>query len=187
MLVRAVMVQSVDGRVTRGAETNVYAWSSPEDQDQFFATIRASSLIIMGSGTYLAAKPHIILKPETLRIVLTSRSQDFQAEAVPGQLEFSSLPPTDLVADLHSRGYAEANLVGGAQVLGSFLDARLVNELVLTVEPVLFGAGAPLVTAPTPSGLLDSAGPHTEPRLELKELVQLNSAGTLKLTYQVLY
>lgn len=187
MTVRALMVQSVDGRTTRGDDPNVYTWSSPEDQEQFFATIRASSLIIMGSGTYQAAKSQIVLKPETLRVVLTSQPEAYRADAVPGQLEFSSLAPDLLIASLEERGYTQATLAGGQKVLGSFLEAGLVTELVVTIEPFLFGAGAPLVTAPSPLGFSASAGTQPPPKLQLLQLIQLNQRGTLLLTYQVLY
>jgi riboflavin biosynthesis pyrimidine reductase len=54
-----------------------------------------------------------------------------------------------------------------------FLAAGLVDEIWLTVEPLLFGGGTPLLAA------------RVDVRLELLASEKLNAAGTLLLRYRV--
>ncbi len=174
MKITALMVASVDGKITRDSGESIYDWTSPEDQEQFFATIRSARVIVMGRRTWQAARDKIVLQPETLRVVLTSRPTEFAAESVPGQLEFSALKPRELVTKLAADGREQILVVGGAQVLGAFLADQLIDELQLTVEPWLFGSGMALL----PERSINA-------QLQLIELRKLNARGTLLLRYAV--
>ena len=57
---------------------------------------------------------------------------------------------TDDVRDVHAAmvdaaGDRNVWLVGGGELVGQFLDHDLVDELIVSVTPVLLGAGAPLL------------------------------------------
>jgi dihydrofolate reductase len=65
---------------------------------------------------------------------------------VPGVLEFSQEPPEGIVAGLRARGKKRCALLGGGQIYGAFLAAGVVDEIWVTVEPRIFGAGVPLVS-----------------------------------------
>ena len=95
-------------------------------------------------------------------------------ETVPHQLEFINLTPEKLVLELENRGYSSALLVGGSTTLTSFLNANLVSELKITLEPIMLGSGKPLVQK-----LI------TEKKLKLKNWQKLNTQGTLILNYIV--
>ena len=90
MKVIVAMVMSVDGKTTKWDETNIYTWTSPEDQKQFFSLIEENNAIAMGRKTYSAAKHLIKLSPLKLRIILTQKPELY--EDIPGQLEFRSNP-----------------------------------------------------------------------------------------------
>lgn len=171
----ALMVMSADGRVTRGASGDIYSWTSPEDQQQFFAQVAAAQLIIMGARTYEQARSYIKLTPNTLRVVLTHNPEQFADQAVPHQLEFSALAPAALAPSLAARGYARGLLVGGPTTIGAFLRDDLVDELLLTIEPHLFGDGQPLVH--------DTKQPVLHASARLLSSEQLNDRGTLLLRY----
>lgn len=174
MNITAILVESLDGLITQGSSTNIYNWTSAEDSQRFFAKIAVADLIIMGSQTYLTNKAKIILKPNTLRIVLTSQPEKFESEIVPNQLEFINSSPLELVLELEKRGYSNALLVGGRTTLTKFLDVNLVTELEITLEPVLLGSGKSLVKK-----LI------SEKKLLLKNWQKINSQGTLVLSYSV--
>jgi dihydrofolate reductase len=42
---------------------------------------------------------------------------------------------------LESRGHTEAVIIGGTATIDAFMAGGLVDELILVVEPVLFGKG----------------------------------------------
>lgn len=64
-------------------------------------------------------------------------------------VETTQATPQELVAELAKDGYEEAAVIGGSNVYDQFLQAALVDELYLTVEPIVFGQGLPLFKTPT--------------------------------------
>jgi dihydrofolate reductase len=149
-------------------------WSSKEDWEQFLALRQQYDLLVMGRKTYDAVLP--TPEADRLRVVLTSHPDEYAAAVVPGQLEFSALRPKELIAALEARGYTSLLLLGGGKVNGAFLAAGLGDELYLTIEPVVFGNGVPLLSA-------------TDVTISLKllESQQLNEQGTLLLHYAILH
>jgi dihydrofolate reductase len=165
-------VLSADGKMSKGGNGNAHTWASKEDA-QYFDRLRAEHrLLIMGRDTYEVARP--APERDRLRIVLTSAPDKFAAAAVPGQLEFMQAEPVGLVAQLEARGHDSALLLGGRRVHSEFLAAGLVDELHVTIEPVLFGSGVSLL-----------ADELVEIPLRLAETVRLNARGTLLLRYEV--
>lgn len=120
MNIISIMVASVDGKTTAGLDSQLSSWTSSEDQAYFFVLIRNSSVVIMGRHTYEAARSLIRLQPSTLRLVVTSQPERFRAEAVSGQLEFTSESPSALVDRLTEARYDSAYLVGGSSLNHSF-------------------------------------------------------------------
>lgn len=77
-----------------------------------------------------------------------------------------------MVRELHERGATQLLSEGGPHLLGALTGADLVDELCLTVSPVLAGAGAGRITA----------GPPSAPRqLSLRHI--LSADGALMLRY----
>lgn len=174
MRIIAVFVETANGKITKGAEGIVQTWASSEDQAHFSKLIQGNNLIVMGSGTYEAHKSSIKLEEGKLRVVVTSKAEKYKNAAVAGQLEFTSETPIALVKRLEEQGFHKMLLVGGADLFTSFLEAHLVNELYLTIEPKLFGQGKNLL-----------ADVDVEANLELLEVKKLNEQGTLLLHYKI--
>lgn len=139
------MVQTVNGKITRGNDTDIYRWTSKEDADFFFSFLRKHRLIVMGSNTYEAVKSKIKLTTDQLRIVLTGYPEKYKENDVEGKLEFRKISPVKLVNEMKKKGYETLLLVGGRKVNKAFFEANLVNELYITIEPRLFGIGKPVV------------------------------------------
>ncbi len=166
---------SVDGKLTRGDDPDVRHWISDEDAKHFTKLRAAHNLIVMGRGTYEAMRSKLKLAPGTLRVVITHHPKDFATEAVTGQLEFTNLSPAELIQSLQKREYPEMLLVGGGVVHAEFLAAGLVNEIYLTIEPLVFGKGTDF-----------AHGAELNVALELVTIKQLNDRGTLLLHYKII-
>ena len=146
MPVVLIAVASLDGCITRHQEGGTAQWASREDQDHFSRATGECDVRVFGAETYRADRDGMRarLGPEVRRVVWTRTPERFVADVVPGQLEFSAEDPAALVDRLRAAGHRRLALLGGGQVYGAFLAADIVDELLLTVEPVVFGTGVRL-------------------------------------------
>lgn len=143
MKITVIAVISLDGCITKHEAAGAQGWASPEDQAHFRASSSTFDVRVFGSGTYLPDRDSMrrTAQPGVRRIVLTSTPERFAADVVPGQLEFSAESPHDLVERLAREGHTRCAILGGGKVYGAFLSAGVVDEIELTLEPVVFGAG----------------------------------------------
>lgn len=118
-------------------------WLSPEFSDGFMGISQRTQAVIMGKTTYNKLAPNYLpLKENGSLVVLT---HDTKAKPAQSNVLFTSDSPENIVAHLATKGHTEAVIIGGTQTVSAFIKAGLVNELILVVEPVLFGKGLPLV------------------------------------------
>lgn len=173
MKITLAIVTSLDGKSTKG-NMSPSEWASKEDQQKFFSLIRKYNLTVMGKNTYLIRKPYLKLTPGKLRVVMTRNPQQFRKDQVPTILEFSSDLPKKLVKRLGGLGFKQMLLVSGPKLNTAFFKDKLVDELLLTLEPKIFGKG---------KGLVDQMPLNVN--LKLKSIKRLNQQGTLLLKYAV--
>lgn len=172
MKVILLYVSSVDGKVTKWGQKNIYWWTSVEDVTHFRSTIAKNKLLVMGSSTYDAVHP----KPTEgiRRIVLTRKPETYKNHEVPGQLEFLDLSPVKLVEKLSNEGYKQLLLVSGKTLSTEFLKKKIVHEFWLTIEPRMFGRGDSMVV-----------DEKLDIQLQLIKLQKLNRKGTLLIKYKI--
>lgn len=175
MIVKCIVVSSVNGKTTKGTSPNIYEWTSPEESHHFFSLIEKHNLIVMGRKTYEAAKKVIKLKPDKLRMVLTNTPDSFLLERVERQLEFTNETPRRLVERMASQGYNEMLLVGGAEINRLFFVDGLVDYLLISIEPVLFEQGKEIIQSGFPTI-----------QLQLRNVIRLNERGSILLEYNVM-
>lgn len=165
------MVASVNGKSTKGNKSP-QEWASIEDQEYFLKTSRSSNLIVMGRKTYDARKSGIKPYPNRLKIILTKNPKKYNKYSVPGQLEFINETPLELVKKLEKKGYKEMLLIAGETLSTEFIKLKLVTDLWLTIEPLIFGKGKGLVREE-----------DFDIKLKLVSVERLNTQGTLLLKY----
>ena len=173
MRLTLIAAQSLDGYITRH-DTPGSGFASEADRAFFRTALPSFDACIMGAETYRTARDLIrkAIMPDRLRIVVTRNPQAFAGEAIPGKLEFFNLSAPEIVSLLQQRQCRTGAILGGAQIHSLFLEAKLVDELWLTIEPVLFGSGTPLLAR------------RTDIQLELASQTNL-SPQTLLLKYRV--
>jgi dihydrofolate reductase len=173
MRLTLIAAQSLDGFITQH-DTPGSAFASEADRAFFRKALQGFDCCVMGAKTYRTARDQIrrTLMPERLRIVITHTPDTFRADATVGTLEFHNRSPKELITLLRGRGYSRCAILGGAQIHSLFLEAGFVDELWITVEPLLFGRGTPLLAQAA--------------QVSLKLLAHENlSEDTLLLKYQV--
>lgn len=168
------MVSSLNGKITQGNNPHVRDWSSKEDAKLFFELKDQSRLLVMGRKTYEVAKKEMEFDKDQLRIVMTRDNSKYQVLSIKDKLEFTSESPNELVNRLEKRGFTEMLLLGGGEVNAAFFKKGLVDELILTREPKIFGQGKNLF-----------GEEYFQSNLQLKKIEQLNKQGTLRFFYKV--
>jgi dihydrofolate reductase len=161
-------VVTLDGKIARN-DHHYSNWSSKEDKRIFVATTKQAGAMILGHNTF---KTLPSLLPGRLHIVLTSEPEG--KANIPGRLEYTNKSPEKIVAGLDARGYTEAVVAGGGQVNALFLKAGLIDEIWLTVEPLIFGSGMDLFR-----------GTELDLRAHLISVETLNEGGTVHLRYSL--
>lgn len=150
MQIILIAAQSIDGFITRHDQPGS-GFTSPEDKAYFRAVLSGFDASVVGGVTYRAERELILAKRGKGRrmVVLTRSPEAHASDQRANELEFSSEAPTDLRERLRKLGHRRVALLGGSHIHSLFLEAGLVDELWFTLEPRLFGAGTPLLSAKT--------------------------------------
>jgi dihydrofolate reductase len=107
--------------------------------EKFMDTV---DFLVMGRNTYekvLSFGQWPYTKPV---IVLTSRPLD-TPDDIASKVETMSGSPADIVDELSKRG-AEHLYIDGGKTIQSFVDANLIQRIIITRIPILLGDGIPL-------------------------------------------
>jgi dihydrofolate reductase len=141
MKIILVVAISQDGFIT-DKNGRVTSWTSKEDQKFFSEMLDKHNLLVMGSNTYDKADSKAL--PGKLKVVLTSQPEKYAVKQVTGQLEFRKLHAEEFV-DTYKGAYDACLLLGGSYLYTDFLEKGLVEEMYITIEPVVLGDGVPLL------------------------------------------
>ncbi len=133
---------SADGKIAEQQGQTSLDWTSKEDTRFFVEKTKEVGVVIMGRKTFETfGKP---LKGRRL-IVLSRQERTKMTEKTErekkGTVEFTNEELSLLLSRLQNEGHDAVVVAGGASVYSQFLKQRLVTELFLTIEPVLFGQG----------------------------------------------
>ncbi len=157
---------TVDGKIAR-ASNHYPDWTGKADKQLYVEITKKAGVMIMGSTTF-----DIIgrVLPGRKTIVMT-RNPERRSDRE--DLVFTQAAPEQILADLATQGYAEAVVVGGAEINQLFAAKGLIDELILTLSPYAFGCGLSIF-----SDVVDL-------KLALKKVWQLDE-NTLCIRYWVL-
>jgi dihydrofolate reductase len=170
-----VMVSSLNSKITRGPDSDIYQWTSSEDSQMFFNFLKKSDMVIMGAKTYQTIRSKINLNSGPFRLIVTRHPDNYQKDVVTGKIEFTSASPLQIF-DKFKNKFHNILLVGGSEINSLFLKSKLVDELYLTIEPLIFGNGKNII-----------AESELDINCNLLKIKKLNKKGTLLLIYKLNY
>ena len=126
---------------------------------------------ILGRKTFdMSVKMGASFSADDVHYVFSRRASPRSA---PAGVEFVTEPIRDFAERLRKQSGKNIWLMGGGEIIGSFLDEGAIDELIITVMPVFIGEGIPLM-----------APRHREVPLRLLSLQQFPD-GVVQLHYAV--
>jgi dihydrofolate reductase len=134
-------IARADGSIDRLDEANALVPSGDDLGDE--ELMAGVDELVMGRNRF----EHVVTFGEwphgDTRVVLPSRSADDLPTSLPAAVSVSSLQPDDRLLDLAGEG-VEHVYVDGGRVVQSLLRDGLVDEMSLTIVPILTGDGVRL-------------------------------------------
>ena len=147
-------------------------FTSKEDLQGFYEHSKSAGNIIMGKNTYLEASKYGYFPfPDALNVVVSNQDIENKWE---DKVLITKESPKKILEILSTKNFKEAFLAGGGRLNSSFLKEKLIDEIYLDVEPLIFGKGIK-VFADADFGF----------DLELMEVKKLNK-DSVQLHYKVL-
>lgn len=184
----AIAAITLDGKIAKNSK-HMSDWTSKEDKIFMRTLLDKCDVIIVGNNTYMTA-----LKPLSKRncIVLTRgvNSPPFKGGvARAARRGGEKIPPfycnpvkTNLKKIIISKNYKKIAILGGAQTYTFCLQNNMLDELYLTVEPLVFGEGINLFTpSPSEGRVGERLQKH---KFKLLSIKKLNKQGSLLLHYK---
>lgn len=161
----AFVATSVDGRISLAKKTLPH-WTSQADWRFFQKSLSRVDAVVVGRNTYQSAASRL---RQRNTFVLSSHPKTAQRR---GAVTFVNPARVNLAGLLHK--YRTVAVLGGGAVYRFMLESGLLDELYITVEPLIFGRGKEMF-----------AGGTRTTRLHLLSVRRLNRTGTLLLHYQI--
>lgn len=133
------MATSADGFIAkRNGDSD---WVSPVDTANFEKAIKEHGCIIIGRKTFDQYQEDIYPIEGVTNIVVTSdkslKSNELNVHFVTGSVE-------EIVEAIKQKGHDKALLIGGGTTNALFLKAGVIDEMILSVHPLILGNGIKL-------------------------------------------
>ena len=161
----AFVAASIDGRISLSSRHPPH-WTSKEDWDFFQKSLARIDAVVVGRNTYQSVAERL-RKRNTF--VLSSRPKTLTRS---GTVTFVNPAKVNLSKLLES--YKSVAVLGGGTVYRFMLERGLLDEVFVTVEPLIFGRGKEMFVGGTRTTWA-----------KLLSAKRLNRNGTLLLHYQI--
>jgi dihydrofolate reductase len=165
MHVILMMAMTLDGKIAKTSD-HFPDWTSKEDKKYFAKVSKNAGVVMMGEKTFRTFPSPL---PNRLNVVFTLEKKPLETEGV----KWVSGEPEKIIEELENMGYKSAILGGGASLNGLFLRKNLVDEIIVTIEPKIFGDGLSLFSG------------DFNVNLQLSEIEKLNE-NSIALRYRVI-
>jgi dihydrofolate reductase len=133
-----MMAVTADGKIAKSND-HFPDWTSSEDKKMFSNISKEHGVVMMGDTTFYTLKGPL---PGRLNVVFTLDENLAPIEGV----KWVKGEPEKVIEELEGMGYNSAILGGGATINSLFLKKNLIDEMILTIEPKIFGSGLSLFT-----------------------------------------
>jgi dihydrofolate reductase len=152
MKVFAIAAITANGFIGQASNQMSWDWTSPEDRKLLVELTKKAGSVVLGAKTFDTFKRKRAF-PGRRTIIYTRHPDTID---IPN-IETTDETPDALIARLKKDGATGLAIIGGTSIYNLFLESGTLQELYLTMEPILFGNGIPLFgSANVKLKLLDS-------------------------------
>ncbi len=130
------MAVTLDGKIAKNSD-HFPDWTSKEDKKLFFQTSKDFGAVMMGEKTFDTFPAPL---PDRLNVVFTQNENPEDKKDV----KWVSGDIEKVINDLEKDGFDKALLGGGTYLNSLFLEKGLIDEIIVTIEPKIFGDGLSL-------------------------------------------
>jgi len=130
-----IVATTIDGKIATN-KRQFTDWTSKEDKDFLHKLLDKSDVIVVGHNTYKTAKG-----PLSKRNCIVMTRSVSGAVKKNSKLVFINPKKENLEKFIKKAKYKRVAVLGGAQTYTYFLENNLLNEIYLTIEPLVFGKG----------------------------------------------
>ncbi|HEY3181112.1 MAG TPA: dihydrofolate reductase family protein [Casimicrobiaceae bacterium] len=132
---------SLDGYIAgRGGDISWLFRDGDYGYEAFFAGI---DTVLSGRRTYEAALSFEQWPYPDRNVVVFTRGNTLRI--VSPNTVATSRAPAEILAELRAREGRDLWLVGGGELVRACLDARLIDDVIVSIHPILLGEGVPIV------------------------------------------
>jgi len=165
-----VVDSSINGVISRAEGSGEGSWNSPEDGVHYKSTITEIGVCIMGRTSFdvIGGKNYDGVK----HWVMTNNPELLANNHGNDNVVYTNKPYEDLLSEIADEGYSKVAVLGGSKIYTEMLSQNFVDEMIITIEPVVLKAGVPFVGSEA-----------SESNWQLVDHKKLNERGTLVLTY----
>lgn len=161
----AIAAVTLDGKIALDAG-HFSDWTSPEDKTFMRSLLDKSDVIVVGNNTYKTAEKQLSKRN---CIVFTTSVET--AEHRGDNLTYCNPASSDCIASMQK--YQMVAVLGGTKTYTWFLENDLLDEIYLTIEPLVFGRGLNLFESKK----------NINAHFRLESTKQLNEKGSTLLYY----
>lgn len=154
-----LVASTLDGYIAQARGQVSTEWTSPEDKKWFTTISKEIGTLIMGRETYetigkpLPGRKIIVYTTQKEKVAGAEELDNFSPNSEKQLFVSGKMSLTELMGILEKKGLRQVAICGGARVYQQAMKEKQVNEIYLTLEPVMFGAGIKLLAEGENEGL----------------------------------
>ncbi len=164
----AIAAVTIDGKIAKNS-SHMSDWTSKEDKVFMRALLDKCDVVVVGNNTYKTA-----VGPLSKRNCIVISQSAGKLISKSARLTYCKPNKTELMKLLKTKSYKLIAILGGAQTYAYFLENNLLDEIYLTIEPLVFGEGINLF----------ASGKSFLKKFKLVSVKKLNKQGSLLLRYK---
>lgn len=163
----AIVAVTIDGKIARHGDGGS-DWTSLEDKAFMRAKLQEMDVVVVGRTTYQQYQ-----KPLSKRNCVVFTRSVSKSKKESENLTYFNPQVAKIENLINENKYQNICVLGGSQIYSYFLENKLLSELFITVEPIIFGNGIPLFNTEVANQMWS-----------LVEIKKMNETGSVLLHYK---